>query len=187
MVAGQSPLCLLVQRFNSGCSVEFSRGKSNMGKQMEEPSTKRSKPVSRVTSLASLLPPVKTAPLKRIGQTLQRTISFRNDSRTERAAPPPPHSSSTMKTRVISAKVSNSSSYTTATRVSTATAPAAKRRDSKLWSETFDVRLGATQPLSPKEIKRQEAIFELAQGEQDLVEDLKLAKKVNKNHIFPLN
>jgi len=44
----------------------------------------------------------------------------------------------------------------TATRVSTATVPAAKRRDSKLWSETFDVRLGATQPLSPKEIKRQE-------------------------------
>lgn len=44
----------------------------------------------------------------------------------------------------------------TATRVSTAAPPAAKRRDSKLWSETFDVRLGATQTLSPKEIKRQE-------------------------------
>ncbi len=29
------------------------------------------KPLSRVTSLASLLPPVKAAPLKRIGQTLQ--------------------------------------------------------------------------------------------------------------------
>ncbi|KAM7421961.1 hypothetical protein PAMA_010167 [Pampus argenteus] len=155
---------------------------------INEPSTKRSKPVSRVTSLASLLPPVKTAPLKRIGQTLQRTISFRNDSRTERAAPPPPpHSSSTMKTRVISAKVSNPSSSTIATRVSTATAPAAKRRDSKLWSETFDVRLGATQPLSPKEIKRQEAIFELAQGEQDLVEDLKLAKKAYHDPMLKLS
>lgn len=44
----------------------------------------------------------------------------------------------------------------TAPRPSTGAASAAKRRDSKLWSETFDVRLGATQPLSPKEIKRQE-------------------------------
>ncbi|XP_040889412.1 rho guanine nucleotide exchange factor 3 isoform X2 [Toxotes jaculatrix] len=162
---------------------------------INEPSTKRSKPVSRVTSLASLLPPVKTAPLKRIGQTLQRTISFRNESQTERAAPPPPPSaSSTMKTRVISATVSNppsssssSSSTMTGTRGSTATATAAKRRDSKLWSETFDVRLGATQPLSPKEIKRQEAIFELAQGEQDLVEDLKLAKKAYRDPMLKLS
>ncbi|XP_053171694.1 rho guanine nucleotide exchange factor 3 [Scomber japonicus] len=153
---------------------------------INEPSTKRSKPVSRVTSLANLLPPVKTAPLKRIGQTLQRSISFRNEGRTERAAPPPP-SSSTMKTRVISATVSNPSSSMTATRVSTATAPAAKRRDSKLWSETFDVRLGAMQTLSPKEIKRQEAIFELAQGEQDLVEDLKLAKKAYHDPMLKLS
>ncbi|XP_037606614.1 rho guanine nucleotide exchange factor 3 isoform X2 [Sebastes umbrosus] len=147
---------------------------------INEPSTKRNKLLSRVTSLVSLLPPVKTAPLKRIGETLQRSISSRNVSQTERAAHPPPpssSSSSTLKMRVISATVSNPSSSMTTPRVSTATAPAAKRRDSKLWSETFDVRLGATQPLSPKEIKRQEAIFELAQGEQDLVEDLKLAKK----------
>nr|CBN80653.1 Rho guanine nucleotide exchange factor 3 [Dicentrarchus labrax] len=186
MVVGQSPLCLLVYRFKSGCSVEFSKGNNNMGKQVEEPSTKRSKVVSRVTSLASLLPPVKTAPLKRISQTLQRSISFRNDSQLERAVHPPP-SSSTMKTRVISATVSNPSSSMTATRVSTATAQAAKRRDSKLWSETFDVRLGATQPLSPKEIKRQEAIFELAQGEQDLVEDLKLAKKAYHDPMLKLS
>ncbi len=87
--------------------------------------------------------------------SLQRSISFRNETQMERAAHPP-HSSSSMKTRVISATVSNPSSSMTATRISTATAPGAKRRDSKLWSETFDVRLGATQPLSPKEIKRQE-------------------------------
>ncbi|KAA8593275.1 hypothetical protein FQN60_009391 [Etheostoma spectabile] len=177
MVVGQSPLCLLVHRFKSSGSVEYGKGNNNMGKQVEEPSTKRSKLVSRLTSLAGLLQPVKTAPLKRIGQTLQRSISLNNESQTERAARPLP-SSSTMKTRVVSASVSNPSSSMTATRVSTATFPPAKRRDSKLWSETFDVRLGATQPLSPKEIKRQEAIFELAQGEQDLVEDLKLAKKL---------
>lgn len=44
----------------------------------------------------------------------------------------------------------------TAPRVSVGAAPTGKRRDSKLWSETFDVKLGAMQPLSPKEIKRQE-------------------------------
>ncbi|XP_063329849.1 rho guanine nucleotide exchange factor 3 isoform X1 [Pelmatolapia mariae] len=154
--------------------------------EINEPSTKRSKPLSRVTSLASLLPPVKTTPLKRIGQTLQRTISLRNEGRAERAAPPPP-SSSTTKTRVISATLSNPSSSMTAPRVSTAAAPASKRRDSKLWSETFDVRLGAAQPLSPKEIKRQEAIFELAQGEQDLVEDLKLAKKAYHDPMLKLS
>uniref|UniRef100_A0A8C9XWJ9 Rho guanine nucleotide exchange factor 3 n=1 Tax=Sander lucioperca TaxID=283035 RepID=A0A8C9XWJ9_SANLU len=126
---------------------------------INEPSTKRNKLVSRVASLAGMLQPVKTAPLKRIGQTLQRSISFRNESQTERAAHPPP-SSSTMKMRVVSAK---------------------------LWSETFDVRLGATQPLSPKEIKRQEAIFELAQGEQDLVEDLKLAKKAYHDPMLKLS
>ncbi|XP_068452043.1 rho guanine nucleotide exchange factor 3 isoform X2 [Clinocottus analis] len=166
---------------------------------LNEPGTKRSKLVSRVTSLAALLPPVKTAPLKRISQTLQRSISFRNESQTERAAPLPPlppppppsssssSSSSTMKRRVISATVSNPSSFMAATRVSTATVPAAKRRDSKLWSETFDVRLGATQTLSPKEIKRQEAIFELSQGEQDLVEDLKLAKKAYHDPMLKLS
>uniref|UniRef100_A0A3Q3WJX5 Rho guanine nucleotide exchange factor 3 n=1 Tax=Mola mola TaxID=94237 RepID=A0A3Q3WJX5_MOLML len=122
---------------------------------LQEPSTKRSKLVSRVTSLASLLPPVKTTPLKRIGQTLQRSISFRNVTQLEIATHPPPSSST--------------------------------RRDSKLWSETFDVRLGATQPLSPKEIKRQEAIFELAQGEQDLVEDLKLAKKAYHDPMLKLS
>ncbi|XP_031157241.1 rho guanine nucleotide exchange factor 3 isoform X3 [Sander lucioperca] len=153
---------------------------------INEPSTKRNKLVSRVASLAGMLQPVKTAPLKRIGQTLQRSISFRNESQTERAAHPPP-SSSTMKMRVVSASVSNPTSSMTATRVSTATAPPAKRRDSKLWSETFDVRLGATQPLSPKEIKRQEAIFELAQGEQDLVEDLKLAKKAYHDPMLKLS
>ncbi|XP_029990338.1 rho guanine nucleotide exchange factor 3 isoform X3 [Sphaeramia orbicularis] len=152
---------------------------------INEPSTKRSKPVSRVTSLANLLPPVKTAPLKRIGQTLQRSISFRTDSRTERAAPPP--FSSTMKTRVISATVSNLPPLLTSTRASTAAASTTKRRDSKLWSETFDVHLGATPALSPRDIKRQEAIFELAQGEQDLVEDLTLAKKVYHDPMLTLS
>lgn len=38
---------------------------------IQEPSNKRVKPLSRVTSLANLIPPVKTTPLKRFSQTLQ--------------------------------------------------------------------------------------------------------------------
>lgn len=38
---------------------------------LQEPSNKRVKPLSRVTSLANLIPPVKTTPLKRFSQTLQ--------------------------------------------------------------------------------------------------------------------
>ncbi|XP_061544237.1 rho guanine nucleotide exchange factor 3 isoform X1 [Phycodurus eques] len=197
MVVGQKRLGLLVQNLRSASFVEFG---NHTGKQVVEPSAKRSKAlVSRVTSLASLLPPIKTAPLKRFGRTLQRSISFR----TERALPPPPppppppaassSSSSSMKTRASSAVKSDSSSSctaasaSTASRVSTATGPAAKRRDSKLWSETFDVHLGAAHALSPKDIKRQEAIFELAQGEQDLVEDLKLAKKAYHDPMLKLS
>ncbi|XP_008319273.1 rho guanine nucleotide exchange factor 3 isoform X3 [Cynoglossus semilaevis] len=152
---------------------------------INEPSTKRSKPVSRVASLASLLPPVKTTPLKRIGLTLQRSISLRNGSQIKKTSPPPPPPSATMKVRTIA--VTNPSSSTVTPRNSMTAAPSAKRRDSKLWSETFDVHLGATQPLSPKEIKRQEAIFELAQGEQDLVEDLRLAKKAYRDPMLKLS
>ncbi|XP_016530613.1 rho guanine nucleotide exchange factor 3 isoform X2 [Poecilia formosa] len=163
---------------------------------INESGTKRSKPVPRVAALVSLLPPVKATSLKRIGQTLQflclqRSVSFRNESRASTLPNPPPlpppssSSSSTMTTRVVSATVSSPPSCMTMTRVSTATGPASKRRDSKLWSETFDIRVGAT--LSPKEIKRQEAIFELAQGEQDLVEDLKLAKKAYHDPMLKLS
>ncbi|XP_036595030.1 rho guanine nucleotide exchange factor 3 isoform X2 [Trichosurus vulpecula] len=124
-----------------------------------EPSNKRVKPLSRVTSLANLIPPVKATPLKRFSQTLQRSISFRSDSRPDILAPRP---------------------------WSRNAAPAStKRRDSKLWSETFDVCVN--QMLTSKEIKRQEAIFELSQGEEDLIEDLKLAKKAYHDPMLKLS
>ncbi|XP_056303628.1 rho guanine nucleotide exchange factor 3 isoform X2 [Danio aesculapii] len=158
MVAKDYPIYLLIKLAN--CSVdESSSRRREVGRELKEPSTKRVKPLSRVTSLASLIPPVKSAPLKRIGQTLQRSISFRSDCRPEIMAPRP-----------WSRQV-----------VPTIT----KRRDSKLWSETFDVGLGHM--LSSKEIKRQEAIFELSQGEQDLIEDLKLAKKAYHDPMLKLS
>ncbi|XP_041080521.1 rho guanine nucleotide exchange factor 3-like isoform X2 [Polyodon spathula] len=157
MVAKDYPFYLVAKR--ASCSLEVQSVRSAALKETEEPSSKRVKPLSRVTSLASLIPPVKTTPLKRIGQTLQRSISFRSESRSEIPTPRP----------------------------WSRNAPPAitKRRDSKLWSETFDVRVN--QMLSAKEIKRQEAIFELSQGEQDLIEDLKLAKKAYHDPMLKLS
>ncbi|XP_055414158.1 rho guanine nucleotide exchange factor 3 isoform X1 [Bubalus kerabau] len=126
---------------------------------ISEPSNKRVKPLSRVTSLANLIPPVKTTPLKRFSQTLQRSISFRSESRPDLLGPRP-----------WSRNAAPSST---------------KRRDSKLWSETFDVCVN--QMLTSKEIKRQEAIFELSQGEEDLIEDLKLAKKAYHDPMLKLS
>ncbi|KAM6170688.1 rho guanine nucleotide exchange factor 3 isoform 3-T3 [Rhynchocyon petersi] len=125
---------------------------------INEPSNKRVKPLSRVTSLANLIPPVKATPLKRFSQTLQRSISFRSESRPDILAPRP---------------------------WSRNAASSTKRRDSKLWSETFDVCVN--QMLTSKEIKRQEAIFELSQGEEDLIEDLKLAKKAYHDPMLKLS
>ncbi|XP_026579536.1 rho guanine nucleotide exchange factor 3 isoform X2 [Pseudonaja textilis] len=156
MVAKDYPFYFTVKRANCGLEVQTA---SVSARELEEPSNKRVKPLSRVTSLASLIPPVRTTPLKRFGQTLQRSISFRNDSRSDLLA-----SRSWMK-NVPSAST--------------------KRRDSKLWSETFDVCVN--QMLTSKEIKRQEAIFELSQGEEDLIEDLKLAKKAYHDPMLKLS
>ncbi|XP_024913306.1 neuroepithelial cell-transforming gene 1 protein isoform X2 [Cynoglossus semilaevis] len=126
-------------------------------KESEEPSTKRVRPLGRVTSLANLISPVKNGAVRRFGQTIQ--ASFRGDGKSpgvpqkpcsKAAAPTPP-----------------------------------KRRNSTLWSETLDVHQKGT--LSTKEIKRQEAIFELSRGEQDLIEDLQLARKAYHDPMLKLS
>ncbi|XP_069503678.1 rho guanine nucleotide exchange factor 3-like isoform X2 [Ambystoma mexicanum] len=113
----------------------------------QEPCNKRVKPVSKVKASASSDSPAKVTPLKRLSQSIQRSISFKTDSRLFNFAPRP--------------RSRNSSGNS-------------KRRNSKLWCETFD---HVSEELSAKEIKRQEVIFELMQGEQQLVDDLNLVKK----------
>ncbi|XP_077583313.1 rho guanine nucleotide exchange factor 3 isoform X2 [Stigmatopora nigra] len=130
---------------------------------INEPGAKRRK----AASLAGFFPIKTAAPLKRLSQTLQRSVQFR----TRQALPSAPSPSDPKPPRP---NWSPGDGSVASVGVSAA---AGKRRDSKLWSETFDVHAVATQTLSPEDIKRQEAIFELSQGEQDLVEDLKLAKK----------
>lgn len=117
-------------------------------KESEEPSTKRVRPLGRVTSLANLISPVRNGAVRRFGQTIQ-SITFRGDTK------------------------SPSCAQKSCSKVSAPTPP--KRRNSKLWSDTLDVSM--KEVLSTKEIKRNEAVFELFRGEQDLIEDLKLARK----------
>ncbi|RMB99943.1 hypothetical protein DUI87_23352 [Hirundo rustica rustica] len=126
MVAKDYPFYLSAKRTNFALEAQTAPGPA---KETEEPSNKRVKPLSRVTSLASLLPPVRATPLKRFSQSLQRSISFRSESRPDLFSPRP---------WARNAAPANS-----------------KRRDSKLWSETFDVCVNHM--LTAKEIKRQEA------------------------------
>ncbi|XP_040002505.1 neuroepithelial cell-transforming gene 1 protein isoform X1 [Xiphias gladius] len=123
----------------------------------KEPSNKRVRPLGRVTSLANLISPVKNGAVRRFGQTIQ--ASFRGDGKSPGMPQKP---------------------------CSKAAAPTPpKRRNSTLWSETLDVHQKGT--LSTKEIKRQEAIFELSRGEQDLIEDLQLARKAYHDPMLKLS
>uniref|UniRef100_A0A674PE14 Neuroepithelial cell transforming 1 n=1 Tax=Takifugu rubripes TaxID=31033 RepID=A0A674PE14_TAKRU len=122
-----------------------------------EPSNKRVRPLGRVTSLASLISPVKNGAVRRFGQTIQ--ASLRGDGR----LPSGPQKA-----------------------CGKATAPTPpKRRNSTLWSEMLDIHQKGT--FSTQEIKRQEAIFELFRGEQDLIEDLQLAHKAYHDPMLKLS
>ncbi|CDQ78599.1 unnamed protein product [Oncorhynchus mykiss] len=130
-------------------------------KDSEEPSNKRVRPLGRVSSLANLISPVRNGAVRRFGQTIQ-SMSFRGDG-------------SGGKTPGVPQKP-----------CSKAAAPTPpKRRNSTLWSETLDVHQKGT--FSTKEIKRQEAIFELTRGEQDLIEDLQLARKAYHDPMLKLS
>ncbi|XP_020779315.2 neuroepithelial cell-transforming gene 1 protein [Boleophthalmus pectinirostris] len=99
----------------------------------------------------------KNGAVRRFGQTIQ--ASFRGDGKTP-VAPQKPCS-----------------------KASAPTPP--KRRNSILWSENLDLHQKGT--LSAKEIKRQEAIFELSRGEHDLIEDLQLARKAYHDPMLKLS
>lgn len=114
-------------------------------KDSEEPSNKRVKPVVKSNSLTGVINQVKTPALKRIGQSISRSISFRTEARPLPAALRPRQKASSFP----------------------------RRRNSQCWSDTVE-----SHDLTAKEIKRQEVIYELTQGERQLIEDLSLVKKV---------
>ncbi|XP_061780286.1 neuroepithelial cell-transforming gene 1 protein-like [Nerophis lumbriciformis] len=115
---------------------------------LKEPTNKRVRPLTRVSSLVNFISPSKNGAVRRFGQTIQ-SMSMRGDSKSPGA----------------SLKGGGRVPGPTPT----------KRRNSTLWSETLGVHQKSS--FSSKEIKRQEAIYELFRGEQDLIEDLQLARK----------
>uniref|UniRef100_A0A9L0RYN1 Neuroepithelial cell transforming 1 n=1 Tax=Equus caballus TaxID=9796 RepID=A0A9L0RYN1_HORSE len=125
---------------------------------LKEPSNKRVRPLARVTSLANLISPVRNGAVRRFGQTIQ-SFTLRGDNRSPASAQ----------------KSSSRSTIPTP----------AKRRSSVLWSEMLDVSM--KESLTTKEIKRQEAIYEMSRGEQDLIEDLKLARKAYHDPMLKLS
>ncbi|XP_062396618.1 rho guanine nucleotide exchange factor (GEF) 3, like isoform X2 [Sardina pilchardus] len=124
----------------------------------EEPLNKKRGTVGKGAPLTGIITPAKTPALKRLGQSIQRSISFRTEARPLPAMP-------SIRTR------QKASSFP-------------RRRNSQLWSDTVDC---TTQDLSAKEIKRQEIIYELTQGERQLIEDLNLVKKVYYEPMLTLN
>ncbi|XP_073455874.1 rho guanine nucleotide exchange factor 3-like isoform X1 [Aquarana catesbeiana] len=112
----------------------------------KEPSNKRVKPVAKTLSANSTPQQMKVTPLKKLSLSIQRSIGCCNDNRLFSFYP----------------------------RTRSRDSASAKKRSSKLWSETYD---SAREELSTREIKRQEVIFELMQGEHMLIEDLNLVKK----------
>ncbi|KFP00364.1 Neuroepithelial cell-transforming 1, partial [Calypte anna] len=124
----------------------------------QEPSNKRVRPLARVTSLANLISPVRNGAVRRFGQTIQ-SFTLRSDTKSPGCA------------------------QKSCSRSAAPTPP--KRRNSVLWSEMLDVNM--KESLSTKEIKRQEAIYEMSRGEQDLIEDLKLARKAYHDPMLKLS
>ncbi|XP_078596288.1 rho guanine nucleotide exchange factor 3-like isoform X2 [Branchiostoma floridae x Branchiostoma japonicum] len=114
---------------------------------MKEPSHKRTRGLSRISSLASMLSPVK--PVKKIGQTLQRSLSFR--------------------------KSTDESPMTAIKPYHIAPTPT-KRRESLLWSDVYAKNI-RNEVLTKQQVRHQEAMFELYQGEKDMVSDLQMVKK----------
>ncbi|KAM9324258.1 rho guanine nucleotide exchange factor 3-like [Gastrophryne carolinensis] len=124
----------------------------------KEPSNKRVKPVTKSLSANSTPQPAKNTPQPTKNTPQQAKVT-------------PLKKLSLSIQRSIGSRNDNSLfSYFPRTR----SRESAKKRSNKLWSETYD---SAKEELSTKEIKRQEVIFELMQGEHALIEDLNLVKK----------
>ncbi|XP_073085262.1 neuroepithelial cell-transforming gene 1 protein-like [Manis javanica] len=125
---------------------------------VKEPRNKRVSPLTQRISLANLISPVRNGAARCFGHTVQ-PFTHHGESRFP-----------------ASAQKSSCSSRVPMP---------AKRRSSVLWSETLGVNI--RESLTAKEIKRQEAIYEMSRGEQDLIEDLKLARKAYHDPMLKLS
>ncbi|XP_038604218.1 rho guanine nucleotide exchange factor 3-like [Tachyglossus aculeatus] len=108
----------------------------------------------RVKPVLSSGPPPKGTPLQRLSQSIQRSMSFRPES-----------------SRLFGLSRRGSGMGPGPS------GPSRRPRGGscRLWTETF--QRPAPEPLCDREVRRQEVIFELTTGEQQLVKDLTLVKK----------
>ncbi|XP_077452314.1 neuroepithelial cell-transforming gene 1 protein-like [Stigmatopora argus] len=125
---------------------------------LKEPTNKKVRPLARVSSLVNFISPSKNGAVRRFGQSIQ-SMSLRGDG----------------KSPGVSLRSGSKVAGPTPT----------KRRNSTLWSEMLDVHQKSS--FTSKEIKRQEAIYELFRGEQDLIEDLQLARKAYHDPMLKLS
>ncbi|XP_039259087.2 uncharacterized protein LOC120335619 isoform X1 [Styela clava] len=128
----------------------------------QEPSSKRAKAIRKsVVSLANLISPGK--PNQKSSSKLQRSSSFKESG------------------SAVSSSTAAVASFKPYRPPSNTPNKLKNNRRSKLWCETFD-HTG----LNEREIKWQEAIFELYQGERDLVQDLTMAKQTYRDSMVTL-
>lgn len=120
---------------------------------------KKRRSLLRVSSLANLLSPAK--PAKKMGRALQKSLNF----------------------KVPSTPSSNLKIVSSAYKLPMPSP--AKPRIDRSWSESVSRRISCC--LSAQEIKRQEAIFELYQGELDLIQDLGVVKTTYHDSMRKLN
>ncbi|XP_067940534.1 rho guanine nucleotide exchange factor 3-like isoform X2 [Watersipora subatra] len=114
----------------------------------------------KMSSLFNILSPA----AGRKGKTLERSFSFKAPSSPATAVAQPTHRQITPYKKPKPA--------------------CADRRSSRFWSETVGLDLRAR--FSAEEIKRQEAIHELVEGEQDLIQDLSMVHKLYYNSMKQL-
>uniref|UniRef100_T1IVC1 DH domain-containing protein n=1 Tax=Strigamia maritima TaxID=126957 RepID=T1IVC1_STRMM len=138
---------------------------------------RRKKRLSRVASFANLLSPVR--PVMKVGEALQRSwsgvkissspISVDSGLSVSPSSSPP----SSFKDDPLVQMCRNGRKAPT------------KQRQSKYWRET--IGKDVCSDLEDSEIRRQEAIFELFTGEEDMVEDLHLIKSTYHDSLLHLN
>ncbi|XP_022253544.1 neuroepithelial cell-transforming gene 1 protein-like [Limulus polyphemus] len=153
----------------------------------EESKSKRKKRLSSFGSLASLLSPAK--PVKRVGKIIQRSVSSFNvaSSNMSVAASPTLMLRNKNSSKLCRMNMSENS-FSSLSPYKQPKATPRKFRSSRLWLDTFSQEKAKEmkENMNPKELKHQEAIFELYQGEDDLVEDLKLVLQTYRHSLFQL-
>ncbi|XP_076363432.1 neuroepithelial cell-transforming gene 1 protein-like isoform X2 [Tachypleus tridentatus] len=151
----------------------------------EESKLKQKKRLGSFGSLASLLSPAK--PVKRVGKIIQRSVSTFNvaSSNISIAASPTLMLRNKNSGKLCKRNIENTASFLTPYKQPKVTP---RKFRSRQWLDTFSQEKAKEmkENMNPKDLKHQEAIFELYQGEDDMVEDLKLVLQTYRHSLFQL-